>query len=272
MKKNAFFDKEKLISDLKIARIDIYYKDFVKNGLKVSIMMTVLINLLIFFALTTIARTTNYSILLVLLITIPLGFQLIFKFTLKMPEVKIIRSRKNIDAEIISAIRFFILDLKANAPIFDSLHNLTKNFEEIGTYLNDVITKVKLGSDLIDSLNESVELVPSENFRVFLWQIINHLQTGTDISKTLHVIVHEIIEKQRIEFKKYGKKLNVLSLFYMIIAIILPTIGFTMISAILIFIGVTMNLSIILGFWILFTILQIMFLVMSTGNKPVTES
>jgi hypothetical protein len=57
----------------------------------------------------------------------------------------------------------------------------------------------------------------------------------------------------------------------MIVAIILPTIGFTMISAALIFIGVEINIGLILGFWILFTIMQLMFLAMSGGNRPVTE-
>jgi hypothetical protein len=105
-----------------------------------------------------------------------------------------------------------------------------------------------------------------------LWQLINHLQTGVDIIPALNSLVGEIFEKQRIEFKKYGKKLNVLSLFYMIVAIILPTIGFTMIAAILLFIGFQMSLSVILGFWVLFSIMQLMFLAMSGGNRPVTES
>ncbi len=82
----------------------------------------------------------------------------------------------------------------------------------------------------------------------------------------------EIVENQKIEFKKYGKKLNVLSLFYMIIAIILPTIGFTLISAALIFLNVKMEVMIIIGFWILFSVFQLMFLAMSGGNRPVVEA
>jgi flagellar protein FlaJ len=204
-----------------------------------------------------------------------MGFFISFKFFLKYPEVKGIRSKKNIDAEIISAIRFLVLDLKANAPIYDAVQNLSKNFGEIGKYLNDIIIKVQLGSSLEAALSEEVEIVPSEEFRVLLWQLISHLQTGADISKSLETIVMEISEKQRILFKKYGKKLNVLSLFYMIIAIILPTIGFTMISAALIFIGVPIDedfIYIILGFWVLFSVLQLMFLAMSSGNRPVVES
>ncbi|MBR9699696.1 type II secretion system F family protein [Candidatus Woesearchaeota archaeon] len=273
MGRNLFFDKEVLIRNLKIARMDIYYKDFVKNSAKLAMMMAVGLNIIIFFILASVARNTgSYIVLLLMLITIPMGFYILFMFFLKTPEVKIIRSRKNIDAEITSAIRFLVLDLKANAPIFDAFQNLVKNFDEIGKYLRDVVIKVKLGSSLEESLNEAVELVPSESFRIMLWQIINHLQTGTDISHTLGIIVKEIVENQKIEFKKYGKKLNVLSLFYMIVAIILPTIGFAMISAALIFIGVTMNVGIILGFWILFSTMQLMFLAMSGGNRPVVES
>jgi Flp pilus assembly protein TadB len=179
--------------------------------------------------------------------------------------------RKNIDAEIISAIRFLILDLKANASIFSALQNLAANFEEIGNYLREIITKVKLGSPLDKALDEAVETVPSEWFRVFLWQLINHVQTGVDITKSLDTIVHEIVEEQKINFRKYGKKLNVISLFYMIIAIILPTIGFTLITAALIFLGIEINLPLILGFWLVFSVMQLMFLSLSGGNRPVVE-
>ena len=58
----------------------------------------------------------------------------------------------------------------------------------------------------------------------------------------------------------------------MIVAIILPTIGFTMVAAALIFLSVPITLGIILGFWIVFTILQLIFLVLSSGNRPVVES
>ncbi|MBD3164752.1 hypothetical protein GF323_06140 [Candidatus Woesearchaeota archaeon] len=268
-----FFNKEELTRNIKIARMDIYYKDFVKNSFKVALMMDIMLNIVILFVLLSMARSSGkYSILLLLPLSVMMGFFILFRFFLKSPEVKIIRSRKNIDAEIISAIRFLNLDLKANAPIFDGLNNLTNNFEEIGTYLKDVIVKVKLGSGLKDTLNETVELVPSEDFRAMLWQIINHLESGADIVHPLEILANEIVEKQKIDFKKYGKKLNVLSLFYMIVAIILPTIGFTIITAALIFIGFEMNLGVILGFWILFSVMQLMFLAISSGNRPVVES
>ncbi len=273
IKRNSFFDKEELIANLKIARMDIYYKDFVKNSLKVSLMMAVMLGTLFFFFFFFIAKDTNQpSVMLLFLPSFAIAFYALFKFFLKMPEIKIIRSRKNIDAEIISAIRFLILDLKANAPIYDALQNLSKNFDEIGRYLKDINTKVKLGLSLEDSLDEAVELVPSEHLRILFWQLINYLQTGADITQSLSTVAHEIVEKQKIDFKKYGKKLNVLSLFYMIIAIILPTIGFTMITAALIFIGFQISLTLILGFWVIFTVFQLMFLVLSGGNRPVTET
>ncbi len=269
----SFIDKEKLIQSLKIARMEVYYKDFINQCVKTAVMMDFMVNVLIFFILMSISKSIESPFLPVLtLLTLPLGFYIFFSFFLKTPDIKIIRSRKNIDAEIISAIRFLVLDLKANASIFASLENIAANFDEIGRYLKDIIVKVQLGSPLVKALDEAVELVPSESFRVFLWQLINHIQTGTDITHSLEVIADEIVENQKIEFKKYGKKLNVISLMYMIIAIILPTIGFTIISAGLLFLGVPLSAGLVVGFWIIFSVLQLLFLVMSGGNRPVVES
>jgi Flp pilus assembly protein TadB len=276
MKRHLFFDREKLISDLKVARMNVYYKDFARNCLKAALIMNVILNLALFFLFSKIAeKSKKESILLFLLLTLPLGFYILFEFMIKTPQARAIRSRKNIEAEIISAIRFLILDLKANAPIYHAIQNLTKNFDETGKYFNDVIAKVQLGSSLENALTEEVEVVPCEDFRVLLWQMISHLQTGADIVSSLETIVKDISEKQRLEFKKYGKKLNALSIFYMIIAIILPTIGFTLVTAALIFIGVPINesfLYIVLGFWMIFSIMQLLFLSMSGANRPVIES
>jgi len=270
---NPFYNKEQLIHDLRVARIDIYYKDFIRYCSRIALMISLMLNALIFFILSSIARNTKaYSILALLVVTLPVCLYIAFMFFLRTPQVKIIRSKKNIEAEIISAIRFLILDLKANAPLFDAFQNLTKNFDEIGQYLRDVVIKVQLGSSLEEALNDAVELVPSEAFRTLLWQLVNHLQTGSDMIDTLNVMVTEIVENQKIEFKKYGKKLNVLSLFYMIIAIILPTIGFTLVSAMLIFLNVKMEVMVIVGFWMLFSVFQLMFLAISGGNRPVVES
>jgi Flp pilus assembly protein TadB len=235
--------------------------------------MNGMIHLFIFLVLLGFARTTkNYSVLVLPIVTFPVGFFALFKFLLRTPQIKIIKSRRKIDAEVISAVRFLVLDLRANAPLFDAMNNLTENFEEIGIYLKDVINEVRLGSSLEKSLNKLVESVPSEDFRALIWQLLNHLESGVDITDALTKLVDEIAETQKIEFKKYGKKLNVVSLLYMIIAIILPTIGFTIIAAILIFIGFEMTLWTILLFWMLFSMMQGMFLVISGGNRPITES
>ena len=269
----AFVDKEVLIRNLKIARMNVYYKDFIKNCARLAAMSTFTLNILVFFVLDSVTKTTgSKAAFLLFFFTVPMGLYIAFMFFIKAPEVTIIRSRKNIDAEITSAIRFLILDIKANAPFFEAFQNMSNNFDEIGKYLRDVIVRVQLGSSFEQSLNEAVELVPSESFRILLWQVINHLQTGTDITHSLEVLVNEIVENQKIEFKKYGKKLNVLSLFYMIVAIIMPTIGFAIVSAALLFIGVEMNIGIILGFWVLFTVMQLMFLAVSGGNRPVVET
>ena len=84
------------------------------------------------------------------------------------------------------------------------MQNLATNFDEIGKYVRDLITRVKLGSSLENALNEAVEHVPSEGFRVLLWQLINHMQTGSDITHTLSVIVNEIVEKQKIDFNDFN--------------------------------------------------------------------
>jgi pilus assembly protein TadC len=184
------------------------------------------------------------------------------------PYARAMRIGRDIDGEIVAVIRFVLLDIRAGRSLFETLKDLSKNFKYTGHITRDVIKSVELGSTFEEALTEKANEVESEYFRVLVWQMLNHLKTGTDIGDSLRTISHEIEEKQKIDFKEFGKKLNAMSVLYMVIAIILPSIGFTMFAAFLIFIGFEVNTWLIVLIWAALTFMQVLFVISSTSNKP----
>ena len=149
--------------------------------------------------------------------------------------------------------------------------NVSKNFDVVGRYFKEITDKVDLGTSIEDALNEAVELVPSDDFRKILWQIINSIRTGADVSKSLYSAVDQITKSQVSEVNKYGKKLNPLAMFYMIIAVIMPSLGVTMIIILSSFIKFELSLTILISMALFLGFVQFMFISIVKLSRPAIE-
>jgi len=190
---------------------------------------------------------------------------------MRLPDIKISRREKDISREIIFAGRFLVIELESGVPLYNALSNLSKNYEVIGSYVREIINKVDLGTSLEDALNEAAELIPSNDLRRILWQIINSLRTGSNVSASLGSVIDQITKEQAIEVSKYGRKLNPLAMFYMIVAVIFPTLGVTMLIVLSSFMKFRMTLSILLLLAGLIAFVQFMFLSLVKFSRPPIE-
>src|SRR3989338_3550417 len=136
-----------------------------------------------------------------LFIMFPILFVLFFSYMLKTPEVIILRKQREIEREIVFAGRFLIIELESGVSVYQAMKNVTKNYEYIGNYFKEITDRIDLGTTIEDALNESIENTPSANFRKLLWQILNALKTGADLSKSLGATVDQIVREQTIEVR-----------------------------------------------------------------------
>jgi flagellar protein FlaJ len=142
----------------------------------------------------------------------------------------------------------------------------------VGIYLDEIVDKVKMGKTLEQAILEAVETCPSAHLRALYWQLLNSLQTGADITSALRVQLDDIVENQKILIEEYGRELNALSLFYMMLSIIIPTVGFTIVTAVLTFIGAPITLWMLIGIWAFLTVIQYFFLMITARRRPSVEA
>ena len=207
----------------------------------------------------------------ILFIFPPIIFLVLFFYLLKLPDVRIGRKEKEISKEIVFAGRHLVIEIESGVPLYNAMINLSKNYEIIGGYFKEITDKVDLGTSMEDALNEAVEFIPSKDFRRILWQIINSLKTGSEISKSLSTVLEQIVRKQAIEISQYGRKLNPLAMFYMIIAVILPSLGITVLIILSSFIKFELNLTILIVIAFLLAFVQFMFLAIIKISRPAIE-
>jgi len=103
-----------------------------------------------------------------------------------------------------------------------------------------------------------------------MWQIINGMRTGSNMSSVIKISIENLSEEQLIQIQQYGAQLNPLAMFYMIIAVIVPALGVTFIMIMSSFLNMTPLLTKTI-FWGLLAglfFLQLMFMGMLKTRRP----
>lgn len=208
---------------------------------------------------------------LTLLVAFPIIFAVMFFYFMQLPKVRISRIRKEINKEIIFASRFLVVEIESGVTLYNAMRNTAKNYQYVGAYFNDIVNKVNIGTDMETAISETLELCPSESLIKILWQISNSLKTGSNIAEPLRTVIDTLIREQQILVNEYAKKLNPLAMFYMLIAIIMPSLGVTMLTIVSIFAGIRLELPVLLFIAGLNGFMQFMFVAMVNSIRPPVE-
>ena len=207
----------------------------------------------------------------VFLLSIPITFLVFYGYLKKLPDAKIAKKTNLISKEIVFAGRFIIVELESGVPLYNAMINVSKNYEILGAYFKEIIDKVDLGTSMEDALNEAVEDIPSNDLRKILWQVINSLRTGSNVAKSLYSVMDQITKDQMTQVNEYGKKLNPLAMFYMVVAVILPSLGITMLIILSSFINLRLNLTFLIVLASFLGLLQLMFISLVKMSRPAIE-
>ena len=230
---------------------------YVKKTLMTALMLTLA---LLFVAF---GFVQSINVLFVLLL-----FPVLFAYFLHFADVRIIQLSRQVDQELTFAGRFLIIESEAGVPLHETFVNVARSYEHVGLYFQEVVDKVELGTGMEDAINDVIEYVPSESLRKMFWQILNSLRTGSEIADSLKVAIDQIVREQRIEVVEYGRKLNPLAMFYMMVAVIFPSLGATMLIVMATFIGFELSLPILLVGAGLLIFVQFMFLAAIRSQRP----
>ncbi|MFH1134362.1 MAG: type II secretion system F family protein [Nanoarchaeota archaeon] len=255
---------------MKLAMAGLPYSEevFIKRTFMTSIYGVVGLSIFLFPMLTSVAGLEFSPAMLVIP---PFLVLILFFYMLRFPDSVIMKRQREISKEIIFAGRFLIIELESGMTIYDSFKDIARNYPAAGRYFQEVIDKVDLGTDIEVAINEAVELTPSQELRKIFWQVLNSLRTGSDVTLGLNSVLDQIAKEQDIMVKEYGRKLNPLAMFYMIMAIIMPSLGMTMFMILATFIGLKVNLTILLILVGVMAFVQFMFVAIIKSSRPPVE-
>ena len=144
----------------------------------------------------------------------------------------------------------------------------SKVFGYAGKFFKEIIDEVNTGTPIEDALDHASEYSPSYRFAIIVREINNALKLGVDISETLSLILDDIAYEQLEEIRRFGKKMNAMAMFYMILAVVIPSLGISLAIVIASFIGIQLSLTYLMFFVFLLIFLQFMFLALFRTIRP----
>ncbi|MFH1591723.1 MAG: type II secretion system F family protein [archaeon] len=248
------------------AGMTINKEDFIRNTFFSSLYVTLGIILFVWMTLSRLRVGPH-----IFIITGLIMFFMLLNYFMRIPDVRINKQRRLIEREIVFAGRFLIVELESGVTLYNAMTNISNSFETTGKAFKEIIDRVDLGTAMEDAINETTQNTPSPELAKILWQILNVMKTGADISRSLSGVIEQIVREQMIEVKQYGKKLSPLAMFYMIMAVILPSIGSTAIIVVASFMALKLDLAVLLTIVGLLAFVQFMFLAIIKSSRPAVE-
>jgi flagellar protein FlaJ len=186
----------------------------------------------------------------------------------KLPDIKAKKRVRELEKELPYALRHVLIEVKAGISVYQAIVSVSDGYGEASDEFKRIAKDMNSGLSEIEALERAVVRNPSMQFRRALWQIINALKSGSDVSKTLESLVDAIIQKQILSVQQYGKELNPYTLMYMMFAIILPSLGVTFMIVLSTFTGTSITQELFYMILIGLIIFQALFINMIKAKRP----
>ncbi len=249
-----------------IAKLKIKPKEYIKKSIFNGVMFG------FFFAVLTVffMGKDNFKIGWPLLVGILTGL-FFYNMNIKKIDVIISRKAKEIDRGVLFAGRFLLIKLSGGDPLIGAIEDVSKNYGVASSYFGEIIRDVELGSTLEESLDKATRFCPSRHLKQILFQITNALKIGIDVTQFLQATVDEIAEAQLVEIMRYGKKLSSLTMFYMLLAIIVPSLGMTLFVVVASLLSISMDFMVFLIILMVLIFIQFMFITFFKSARPDME-
>lgn len=207
-----------------------------------------------------------------------LGFVIVFILSMIMFIQKLVYPRvysnkriKNIERNLLPALQNILVQLNAGVPLFSILVSIAQGgYGGVSEEFEKAVREINAGRSQVTTLEDLASRNPSQYFRRSLWQMTNGIKTGTDMTYVIEDTIKSLSEFQLIQIQKYGSQLKPIAMFYLLLAVIAPSLGTTFVILLSSFVAIS-DFGVKMIFWGLFTfvaIFQLFFMGVIKSRRP----
>jgi flagellar protein FlaJ len=260
--------KSRLATYLKNSDVDLTVQEYL--GVCLRTFVFVFIVCMVFFtsilAFSNVAYFYFYGLGAALLVSV-----FVFFSQVNYPRIYTFKKMRDVEKNLIPVLQDMLVQLESGVPMFQIIVNISASDYGFVSYeFEKAVKAINSGVPQIDALESLIKRNNSVYFKRVLWQISNGMRSGSDMCIVLENSIDNLNKEQAIQIQTYGSKLNPLVMFYMLIAVILPSLGLTFLTII----SSMLNLSsqmvklMFVAIFIFVVLIQIMFLGMIKTRRP----
>jgi len=183
--------------------------------------------------------------------------------------VNIVRNVRSIDSNLIFGLKMILVEINAGVGLFDSvvivaMHNLG----EMSNVFKDIAKRLNSGEQEEEVLKDVATKNPSAFLRKVLWQIISGLKAGSPLNKVIDESLTALEREQKIQIISYGSSLRVLTLIFMMIGVIIPSMGLTFLFVLNSLPGINITNKMLWAFLAVIALFQFMLIGYIKSKRP----
>ncbi|MBI3588662.1 type II secretion system F family protein [Candidatus Micrarchaeota archaeon] len=191
-----------------------------------------------------------------------------FTTILIYPGIVARRRARAMDAFLIPATRQLLIEVKSGVPLFNAMASVSDEYGGVSQEFRKMVKKINSGVPEIDVITEATMTNPSLHFRKLLWQISNSLKVGSDVAKVLETQIDEMMRLKVQQIRNYGQELSPWTMIYMMAAVILPSLGITMLIVVGSFVNFVIPKVLLVGILIFLLLFQLFFMNFVASRRP----
>lgn len=256
-------------TNLKIAHYKKTPEQFVKRAFRLSLYASLSFTILAFFLFA--KKVPVPTLLALMLILFSVSLVLMTLFIIQSPKSAIRKRQREIDKEVLFAGRYLLVKIESGTPLINTLEDASKSYGVSAKYFGEIVQDINTGVPLESALENARTYNSSEKFKRVLWQIVTALKTGSEVTGVLRSTLKSIAAEQSTEIKSYGKKLNSLMLFYMVVGCVAPSLGLTMLVIISGFLNLEFTNTVFYTILFFLSVVQAAFIIMVRSARPMVQ-
>jgi Flp pilus assembly protein TadB len=191
-----------------------------------TITMTIMSSIA-FFIIAFMITKNNPLHLLIGILFVFMMIPFLYRFWFSYIDVQIRKTARELDGDLLFVSEYFLVSLESGLPLGNAIQNLSRLKRPGGRFFKKVYTEFNTGKDLEQALEESANFCASDSMKVLLKKLKDSLNIGIDLRTVLDNFVDDASEKKIIDIRAFSKKLNPTIMMYLLLGVVLPSLGVT---------------------------------------------
>ena len=193
-----------------------------------------------------------------------------FFYLLSYPYVQAKRRSKLLEGNLLYALRHILISVKSGITLFDAMAGVGREgYGTVSEEFAEIVKEIHSGEPQDQVLEKTAIENPSPHFRSIIWQISNALKAGSDMGTILESMVQDLERDQFAGIKKYNSEMNPWTMMYMLLAVIMPSLGITFMMVLSGFMEVAVGPTMFYLTIVFVVFFQVFFLSFMKTKRPV---